>query len=413
MSESSIQEQAKARARYVANTMVSSSIGSATATQCNLICYPSQAAATPKAPRGYNPSQIKKAYNIPTTPVSPRGNAKQVSVAIIIAYHYPKLQPDFDIFCNQYGLPKKTLDIVNLGSPTNISSGWQLEECLDIQWSYAMNPSAKFTVVEAKSNLITDLCVAIQRANDLGADIVSMSWGCTEAAFNYNYNTQTYFDNLYLSNPSVCYVAATGDTTATPCWPALCPNVIACGGTSLTNVSPLTESTWVSAGCGASAIYKMPSYQSAPCSTSVTMQKYKNRCVPDVSCVANPGTGVSVFYGGYWWIVGGTSVSTPITAGALSNAIQTRLNSQKPAITSAYTKTQTRLLQNLLYLTIYGNSYANINNKILPPTPAYTANFFDIIKGSDGIFTTASGMDMPTGVGSINWTAMIQSIANM
>ena len=391
------------------------------ASHCNLVCKLSQpeqeeqagqleqlvaspSAAKPKVPAGYTPAQIKIAYNVPPI-VYP--TSKKVSIAIIIAYHYNNLQKDFDTFCKQYGLPQYTLNIINLGKPTNVNSGWQLEECLDVQWSYAMNPNANISVIEAKSNTIYDLCNAVQYANNMRTDIVSMSWGCSE------FVGQSTFDSFSFSNPSVCYLAATGDLNV-PCWPALSPNVIACGGTTLSSISPLTQSTWVSAGCGVSNIYAMPNYQAVPCKTSVTMKQYTKRCIPDISCVANPNLGVSVFYGGQWWVVGGTSVSTPIIAGVLSIAVQTRINNKKVAITSAYTKTQQNLLQNLLYITIYGNSYAQEpNNQTLPPTQAYSANFFDNINGSDGIYVASTGIDMAVGLGSPNWGNLVKSVALM
>ncbi len=58
-----------------------------------------------------------------------------------------------------------------------------------------------------------------------------------------------------------------------------------------------------------------PSYQSPVSSITGT-----NRGVPDIAAVADPYTGVWVYSGanGGWYIVGGTSVSAPLSAGMMS-----------------------------------------------------------------------------------------------
>src|SRR5213078_4451891 len=71
----------------------------------------------------------------------------------------------------------------------------------------------------------------------------------------------------------------------------------------------ISETTWSGAGSGCSAVIAKPSWQhDTSCS---------RRTVADVSAVADPATGVSVYdtygsSGASWYVFGGTSVAAPI-----------------------------------------------------------------------------------------------------
>jgi subtilase family serine protease len=336
----------------------------------------------------YTPAQLKQIYNVPK--VLPKQSVRPVSITIVIAYTYPNLQNDFNLFCSSYGLPQSKLNIVTMPDAKQ-DSGWAQEECLDVQWCYAMNPNATIRVVEAKSAGFSDMVNALTYANNSKngiTDIISMSWGSNEFG-----RQQINLDKQCFTNSSICYLAASGDTNSVS-WPSTCPNVISCGGTTLNSNSNVTardnETTWIYAGCGLSVVYDKPNYQfSLP-----TISKYTKRCIPDISAVANQSTGVSVVYNGKYYTFGGTSVSTPVLAGVLSLGVQQRLNSGKSSITSVQTSsTQSNLLQNLLYKTIYSNPNS------------YRNNFYDVTKGIDGkdpsgkYYIAGSKHDIPTGLG--------------
>jgi subtilase family serine protease len=329
---------------------------------------------------GYTPNQLKSIYNVPT--ITKSGKTRKVSITIIIAYHYPNLKNDFNKFCSLNGLPPYNLNVVSFGSSVN--NAWSQEECLDVQWAYAMNPNANIRVIEAKSSNSNHLLHAVEYAsNPLNGitDIISMSWGSNEFG-----KIQIAYDS-YFSNTNICYLAASGDTNSVS-WPATSPNVLACGGTTLNSSSPnfstrTSEVTWMSAGCGVSTVYSKPSYQvGVP-----NLNSYTKRCIPDLSGISNPSRGVQVIYNGNKYIFGGTSVSTPVNAGMLSLGIQQRLNLRKSPVTTSYTKTQKNLLQNLLYKNIYVNK------------SLYSSNFYDVTKGTDGKYTTSEGFDVSTGLG--------------
>jgi len=96
-------------------------------------------------------------------------------------------------------------------------------------------------------------------------------------------------------------------------WPAVSPNVIGVGGTTLnlTGNTFNSETAWSGSGGGVSAYEPLPSYQK---DFGVSGTK---RTVPDVAYDADPATGFPVYdstsYSGHsgWWQVGGTSAGAP------------------------------------------------------------------------------------------------------
>jgi len=345
-------------------------------------------ANNPKATISYTPQQIRTAYNVP----NPKINASiSPVITIIIAYTYPKLQSDFNRFCQEFNLPTKPLIISSLTRQQN--SVWALEECLDVQWAYAMNPNATIQVVEAKSSSVKDIFDAItyasnppQGANVKYPDIISMSLGANE------FNGCAQVDATFRQRSNICYFAASGDTNPV-CYPSSSPNVVACGGTTLylnpQNNSRIGETTWQSAGCGVSKYFPKPNYQTS----NQNLIKYNNRCTTDIAAVANQSTGVLVCYNNNFFVVGGTSVSTPICAGIFSLAIGQRKYLRKPALTTNANSNSKTLLQNFIY-----------QNR--------QTCFYDVAQGKDGIYQSTSGYDIPTGNGVPNGKNLINALVN-
>jgi kumamolisin len=266
---------------------------------------------------------------------NPSGGAK--SIAIVDAYDDPWAGPDLAYFSAQFGLPfspEQLTVVYQTGTEPTIdeTGGWELEESLDIEYSHAMAPNAHIYLVEANSNSYSDLLASVKIASNLvhcgqtttcpasatGTGEVSMSWGGGE------FSSETSYDS-YFTTPGVVYFASSGDGPGT-IWPSTSPNVVSAGGTTLRH-SPSTgnfidERAWDSGGGGVSLYEKIPSYQS-----SIASIVGKYRGVPDVSFDANPITGVWVWDsnypeadGGGWFIVGGTSVSSPSLAGIVNRA---------------------------------------------------------------------------------------------
>jgi len=199
-------------------------------------------------------------------------------------------------------------------------TGWDVEESLDIEMAHAMAPAATLYLVEAQSDYFSDLFCAVTVASNLvqaaGGGEVSMSWGGGE------FSGETAYDPVF-TTPSVVYFASAGDGPGV-IYPSASPNVVAVGGTTISrNLATgkyISENTWQQGGGGISAVEARPSYQSG-----ISSKVGAWRGTPDVSADANPITGVWVLdtltYGpGTWYIVGGTSVSSPLWAGVVNAA---------------------------------------------------------------------------------------------
>jgi subtilase family serine protease len=182
-----------------------------------------------------------------------------------------------------------------------------------------MAPHAILYLIEAQSNSLADLmCAVIFAGAGIGSSSggeISMSWGGGE------FPGETALDPV-VNAPRVVFFASTGDGPGTE-YPSVSPNVVAVGGTTLSR-NPVTgnfifENTWQSTGGGISLFEPRPAYQNG-----IDSLAGKQRGVPDVAADANPLTGVWVFNSSLvgvpaWFIVGGTSVASPVWAG-ITNA---------------------------------------------------------------------------------------------
>src|SRR5262249_42756728 len=161
------------------------------------------------------------------------------------------------------------------GQSTNLpptDPNWSLEIAMDVEWAHAAAPGAKLLLVEANSATINDLMAAVQTASN-SAQGVSMSWGGSEFQGETAYDSAQYFGKA-----GVTFVAASGDDGGVSGaeWPAVSPNVVGVGGTSLTLSSSGgygSETAWsltgsrrtgYSGSAGGTSIYESkPSYQSS------------------------------------------------------------------------------------------------------------------------------------------------------
>jgi kumamolisin len=257
------------------------------------------------------------------------------AIALVDAYDDPNAAADLAYFSEQFGLPAPNLTVVYAqGSqpPVDPTGGWELEEALDIEYAHAMAPKAKLYLVEANSDFNSDLFPAVQVASNLvlcgstgpcpnnskGKGEVSMSWGGEE------FQQETSLDTFF-TTPNVEYFAASGDSAGT-IYPCTSVNVICVGGTSIARSeftgNYIAEIAWSDAGGGLSEFEPTPHYQEAY--PGLAYQLQGSRGVPDVSAVANPVTGVwewdtfpyETADGAEtgWFIVGGTSLATPVMA---------------------------------------------------------------------------------------------------
>jgi kumamolisin len=372
-----------------------------------LAISPNPAEAPPFAGYGYEtPASLACIYRL----VSPRRgcnpnsttntpNGGSQSIAIVDAFDDPDAASDLKTFSAQFGLPFssakfKVVYASGKRPGTDPSGGWELEESVDIEYAHAMAPHAMIYLVEADTNSLDDLFSAVQVATNLvrcgqtkgcsatssGKGEISMSWGADE------FSNESDFDSVF-SGRNVVYLAATGDKPGT-IYPSASPNVIGVGGTStarnLNTGDLIQEIAWSEAGGGLSFFEPTPPYQSA-----IAQIAQGARALPDISADANLTTGVWV-YDSFpmngdpnptnWWIVGGTSVSSPIVAGII-NAASTASNHFAASTEAELTK---------MY-----SEYSNATT--------YSSTFWDITYGACNFYMgsfSVRGYDLCTGLGS-------------
>jgi uncharacterized protein YjdB len=351
----------------------------------NTVLTPNVSATIPQGQRKwFKPTEYASIYKFPTPKTNPivigvisfgGGLVGQLSSGILT-------NGDVQAFWTSLGIPAEnhpTVAMVFIDGETNtplpISSGTS-ENTLDVQMIGACCPSSKLTIIIyiAPNSLNSFKSVFNYALNTpvsvngilMKPSILSCSWGAPEVYFS---NIQSY-DDIFARAviQGVNIFVATGDfgssnnlPGANCDFPSSSPNVIACGGTSLTCPnytydSETIELSWKDGGGGISKYFTKPTYQQ-----SITGD---NRHTPDLALNADPATGVLFFVGGQYYVYGGTSIVAPAMAG---------------------------------YLGALGSSIGFINLKLyLSPS-----SFNDILTGSNGDYFALTGYDNTTGLGSI------------
>lgn len=319
------------------------------------------------SPSGLNPADIRSAYKLTAT-----GSG---TVAIVDAYNDPTAESDLGVYRSTFGLSSCTSSngcfrkVSQTGSTTSLpttNAGWATEISLDVDMVSATCPGCKILLVEAKTSSFANLGTAVNyAASQAGVVAISNSYGGSDSAQTSAYN-----------HPGIAITASSGDAGYGIESPASFPDVIGVGGTSLkkaSNTRGWTETAWSGAGSGCSTINAKPSWQ-----TSVT--QCSGDAVADVSAVADPATGVSVYdttpYQGAsgWQVYGGTSVASPIIASVYA------LSGNTAGYPASYTW-------------------------------SHTSGLFDVTSGSNGSCSPAiwchagTGWDGPTGLGTPNGTS--------
>jgi subtilase family serine protease len=328
----------------------------------------------------YSPAQVRHAYGVDLVQTNGTGQ----KIGIVDAYGDSAIQTDLNNFCNYYGIPTTTVQIVYpQGKPRISNSGWALETALDVEWAHAIATNATIILSVAKSASLDDLVGAVDAAVGAGATVISMSWGAQESSGINTYDS--HFQAL-----GVTYVASSGDSgeLAAPYeveWPASSPFVVSVGGTTLYldgNANRASETAWSGSGGGLSSVYSEPTYQNS-------WQSLGTRCVPDVSYLADPNTGVGVAYGRYLYEVGGTSVGAPQWAALIALANSARTSG-----------------------TVAGN--ADIYSAAGTTPNLNSGRFFDITvgnNGTDGDDSAGPNYDLVTGLGSPVAAGLVSALA--
>jgi hypothetical protein len=340
------------------------------------------------------PQDLHAAYALPDESAP----AAKQTVAVIDAFDDPTAEADLAVYDEQFGLPACTsangcfakVNGEGRASPLPAEQGeWAGEISIDVQMVHAICQQCHILLVEAADAELSQLSAAARAAIKLGAKELSNSYASPEEPAIASFFEE--LGNAY-KHPGVVVTAASGDCgylngdcpakAATANFPADLPDVIAVGGTTLTQSGETWTSTaWPEGGSGCSQIFAVPEWQRTAAGFAATGCQM-GRSVADVAAVGDPKTGVDVFDSTPegngtptgWTVFGGTSVSAPIVAAeyALAGGGQ---GAAQPAATL----------------------YAHAGDG---------ADFFDVTSGSNGSCGSATscravvGFDGPTGLGS-------------
>ena len=341
-----------------------------------LILAPEGTVKPAATPGGETPASLGCIYDVVSNPVTgcPIATATEVPtggsgvIVIVDAYDDPSAATDMAAFSIEFGLPSPNFLVKYAGGtkPANgCSSGWEVEESLDIEWAHAMAPNAQIVLMEASSNQNSALFAAVSAANAYiaahgGKGEVSMSWGGAETSGEAG-------ADRYFTQRGIVYVASAGDSPGV-IYPGSSVNVISAGGTQINRLAGnyTNQTAWIDGGGGISRYEPRPSFQ-----IGVASIVGNKRGTPDVSFDSSGSSPVAVYnsscYKG-WLQVYGTSLASPALAGIINN-IGTFFANTNAELTAIY------------------------NNR------SNTVDFTDITSGGCGTHNAGTGYDLCTGVG--------------
>ncbi len=335
-------------------------------------------------------------------------------------------------FRSQFGLPANTPTVVLYGAdPGVVSEDEEIEADLDVEWSGAVarNASVKL-VVAASTNSSDGIALSSEYiVNHMVAPVVSVSFGSCEAALGSAGNA--FWNALWeqAAAQGMTVAVSAGDSGAAGCDDpsqatasggagvnGLCsaPYSTCVGGTQFADTSNpgaywaatnasgtdasalgyIPETSWNESaalaggaglwagGGGLSSVYVKPAWQTGPGVPSTGM-----RAVPDVSLAAAGHDGYLVAVEDQFYVVSGTSASTPSFAGMMSLNVQNTRTPQGNANPILY-----------LLATLQSGGGAAVFHDIT------TGN--NTVPGVSG-FNAGVGYDEATGLGSIDANTMV------
>ncbi len=377
-------------------------------------------------PTGYTPAQVRDAYGFDQVPgISNENRAGQgETIAIVDAFGDPDIRGDVQQFDETFQIGGAAgnatdthfLQVVNQygGSPQDVpgpgTSGWDVEESIDVEWAHAIAPGADILLVQADSPYPNDLDTAVQfAASQPNVCVVSMSYDLSG-----EFNNEDAYDSLYTTpagHQGVAFVTSSGDFGAPPAWQNVSPNVIAVGGTTLppdqngnpdrsqevgwslgsdANL-PVNPNPYIASGGGVSQFEAQPLYQQGAV-TQTTIY----RTDPDVAYDADPLTGVPIYDSLssppeiHWGQFGGTSIGAPQWAALIAIADQARAAKGENTFDGG-----TQLLPALY--------------QIAQTDPRA---FDDITQGDNG-YSAGPGYDLVTGLGTPNAQYLIPDLVKI
>jgi pseudomonalisin len=367
------------------------------------------ASASVPAVHFYTPRNFWTAYDVGATPT---GNA--TTIAIFAEGDLTQVIKDLRVAESVNQLAQVPVQIVQVGIASTDTSG-QDEWDLDTQMSSGMAGTVhKLVIYDTTSLSDSDVALMFNKfAHQNIAKAGSASFGlCEEFAFldgSMLADDQVFLEaaaqgqTVFAStgdNGSACPVGAGANgvplsgAAGTVLYPASSPYVVGVGGTTLFTNSDFTynrEIGWDAGGGGTSAFESSPFWQAAVSPTSAA-----GKGVPDVSMDADIVSGALTYIGctpnedpnNCQFIVGGTSLASPLTLG-----VWARL------------------------LTSHGNKLgfaSPLFYKHATPLPSVSSGpgFHDIVGGCNGLFCAIPGYDYVTGLGTFDVAQMNGAIGH-
>lgn len=373
---------------------------------------------------------------------------------------------DISTFRTTYGLPVGTVNVILNGADPGVltSTGDNIEVSLDTEWSGAVAKGATVNVVVSSSTATADgVSLSSMYAVDNNvAPVITFSYDSCEAE---NGTSNSYYNSLWqqAAAEGISVFVSAGDSGSADCDDpssanparlgfavsglASTPYNVAVGGTEFNEGSspsnywaPTNSPTalasalgyipevgwnessyvdpgspdnglWAGAG-GVSSLYATPSWQNGvgvPSSDPGSTGGH-HRYLPDVSLTAAQHDGYRVLSQGTYYLVSGTSASTPAFAGIMT-------------LVNQYTNARNGNPNPRLY--VLAASTTNIFHDVTSGTnavPCVTGPFSGDVActgpaiapgvGSMGGYTAGTGYDLATGLGSVdayqlvtNWSA--------
>jgi subtilase family serine protease len=395
----------------------------------------------PYAICGYVPRQFRGAYGVTATGLTGKG----VGIGIVDAFAAGTILKDANIYAGRHGDRPFRKGQFSQSNPSSFAlhpnqcqtpADWAGEETLDVEAAHGMARDAHVIYYGAKSCLNQDLEDALARVDDQNkVSVVSNSYGgpaSAETAGDIAAEEQVVLQG---EMQGITFLFSSGDNGdwqpiegfKDTDYPASDPFVTAVGGTATAigrNNHLLWQTGWgtmkydlssngkgwvldpdpflYGSGGGFSPIFPRPSYQNG------VVHGGSGRAYPDLSLDADVTTGMLVgetqifpkgtFYDEYR--IGGTSLSSPLMAGMVADAVQharSRLGFLNPAI---YHLARTHAGAFMDVGTRHGGNvrpdFVNGVNKA--DGLVYSIRTFD----QDTSLTTGPGWDDVTGVGTPN-----------
>ncbi len=332
---------------------------------------------------GINPVNFPKAYNAAGLPP-----ASTITVGIITVGVMTQSITDLHTFEANNGLPTINPTVVTTwsGGPASDTSG-TAEWDLDSQTIQAMAGGQVAQMLFYTSKTFSDSYItkALNRAvTDNVASVINVSLGICESYAQAD-GSMAADDQIFqvAIAQGQTFSVSTGDSGSKECgnplgsvagasYPASSPYVIAVGGTTLytdTSGNYGGETVWSGTGGSPSLIEPQPSWQNG-------IVQGAKRGVPDIAFDANPSSGAIIVVNGQNAQYGGTSLASPLFVASWAR-IQTANNA--------------RLGFPATWIYNHGAQM--------------TSAFHDVISGSNGDYSAATGWDYTTGYGSFDVAA--------